>query len=292
MKQRIITGLVFTLVVAAFIIPGYWTIWPPILLLIVVAVIASFEITRAVQRCGSRPCLPLVICGSLFFLLPLLTFFLQAETRTLQAVAASVAISLFFLLLFAMAGTIVRLLIDGPKAFPDALATGTILLYVAFPLSCAVLLLTHFDGGWLWLIIGLSAPWVSDVSAFFTGSLLGRHLVVPALSPKKTIEGCLGGIVGSMLSQILIFCLFRKVFGHAGPVQSDYLLFAVLSGLLLSIASQLGDWLASGFKRYCGVKDFGDVLPGHGGLMDRFDSAFFTLPITLVLAVLFQVIRV
>jgi phosphatidate cytidylyltransferase len=131
---------------------------------------------------------------------------------------------------------------------------------------------------------------MSDVFAYFTGSLLGRHLIVPSLSPKKTVEGSLGGIAGSILSQMLIFHLFRDLLGRSACRSSDYLAFAILSGLLLSIASQLGDWLASGFKRYCGIKDFGDVLPGHGGLMDRFDSAFFTLPVTLILAVLYQVL--
>lgn len=288
MKQRILTGLIFTAIIAAFVIPGYWTIWPPIILLAAVAVIASCEISSAMRHCLRRPCLSLVIGGSLFCLLPLAARLIWQLEVSLLFAAATFAFALFCLLVFMSASVIVRLLIDGPGSFPDAMATGGSMLYIAFPLTCAVLLLTHLDGGWLWLIIGLSAPWVSDVFAYFTGSLFGRHLIVPALSPKKTIEGSLGGIVGSMLSQMLIFHLFRDLLGRPASRPADYLVFAILSGLLLSIASQLGDWLASGFKRYCCIKDFGDVLPGHGGLMDRFDSAFFTLPISLGLAILYQ----
>jgi phosphatidate cytidylyltransferase len=290
MKQRILTGLIFTIIIAAFVIPGYWTIWPPVILLAAVAVIASCEITSALRHCRRRPCLSLVIIGSLFCLLPLATRLIWLPDITLFSAAASFALALFCLLVYMTVSVISRLLIDGPASFPDALATGGAMLYVAFPLTCAMLLLTHIDGGWMWLVIGLSAPWMSDVFAYFTGSLLGRRLIVPSLSPKKTVEGSLGGIVGSILSQMLIFHLFRDLLGTSGCQSSGYLAFAILSGLLLSIASQLGDWLASGFKRYCSIKDFSDVLPGHGGLMDRFDSAFFTLPVTLILAVLYQVL--
>ncbi|MDW7656092.1 MAG: phosphatidate cytidylyltransferase [Bacillota bacterium] len=290
MKQRILTGLIFTIMIAAFVIPGYWTMWPPVILLAAVAVIASCEISSAMRHCCRKPNLTLVIIGSLFCLLPLATRLIWSPDATLFSAVASFALALFCLLVFMAASIIARLLIDGPSSFPDALATNGAMLYVSFPLTCAILLLTHIDGGWLWLVIGLSAPWVSDVFAYFTGSLFGRHLIVPSLSPKKTVEGCFGGIAGSMLSQMLIFHLFRDMLGGSVNRPSIYLTFAILSGLLLSIASQLGDWLASGFKRYCGIKDFGDVLPGHGGLMDRFDSAFFTLPITLILAILYQVI--
>lgn len=290
MKQRIITGLVFTVVIAAFVIPGYWTMWPPLVLFAAIAVIAACEITDAMRHCQCRPCLPLVISGSLFCLLPLATRLIPLPEEAFYATAVSLAITLFCLLLFMATGTIIRLLVDGVASLPDAAATGGSMLYIAFPLTCAVLLLTHVDKGWLWLVIGLSAPWVSDVFAYFAGSLVGRHLIVPALSPKKTIEGSLGGLAGSMVSQVIVFILFRDWLTGSPVRPAAYFLFAILSGLLLSIASQLGDWLASGFKRYCDIKDFGDRLPGHGGLMDRFDSVFFTLPVALFLSVIYQIL--
>ncbi|MDD3931145.1 MAG: phosphatidate cytidylyltransferase [Clostridiaceae bacterium] len=290
MKQRILTGILFALVVAAFIIPGFWTIWPPIIFLSGVAVVAALEIDGAMRACSRKPCRSLVVAGSLFMLLPLLAGMLHPETNPLMASGFALGLTLFFLALFSGISSIIRLLIDGPASFPDALATGGIMLYIAFPLSCAMLLVSQMPDGFIWLIIGLSAPWVSDVFAYFSGSLLGRRQIVPRLSPKKTIEGSLGGIVGSILSQLVVFYLFRDWFGRPDLPSSTVFLFAILTGLLLSVFSQLGDWLASGFKRYCGVKDFGSVLPGHGGLMDRFDSVFFTLPIAAFLAILYQVI--
>lgn len=290
MKQRIVTGIIFAVVVAAFVIPGYWTIWPTVLFFAGVAVIASFEIDAAMRSCQRRPCRSLVIAGSLLMLLPLLSKMIVIESSPLITAGFSFGFTLFILALFSGISMIIRILIDGPEAFPDALATGGTMLYIAFPLSCAIILLSQVENGFIWLIIGLIAPWVSDVFAYFTGSVFGRRLIVPRLSPKKTIEGSLGGIAGSIFAQMLIFHFFRNWLGNADIRPSFYLLFAIFSGLLLSIFSQLGDWLASGFKRFCGVKDFGSVLPGHGGLMDRFDSVFFTMPIAAFLAILYQVI--
>lgn len=289
MKQRIITGIVFTLAVAVFVVPGYWSKWPPLVLFAGVAVIASIELVAALRQIGLKPCLPVTACGGLLMLVPLAVGFLIPE-RDLFSLMTGFSLLAAVVLFFMVVAILARLLIDGPQALPDAVATAAIMAYVAFPLGCPVLLLDQFAVGWVWVLIGLTAPWVSDVFAYFTGSLIGRRPIVPILSPKKTLEGCLGGIAGSMVLQVVIFQIFRNMLGYpsARPVAS--IVFALASGLVLSIASQLGDWLASGLKRYCRIKDFGRVLPGHGGLMDRFDSAFFTLPVALVLAMLYRLL--
>lgn len=294
MKQRVITGFLFTLCIAAFIVPGYWSPWPPVILFAAVAVIAAWEIVGALRQRSLKPNLPLAIIGSLLMLVPLLGDEILPSVKGLQLglqlPLAGFALMAFILLLFALISTIGLLLKRGPQALPDAVATAAVMIYVAFPLSCPVLLQSRVPGGWLWVLIGLSAPWVSDVFAYFTGTLFGRHPIVPLLSPKKTAEGCLGGIAGSMLSQLLIFHLFSGILGHPSLLRPALIAFALTSGLVLSVASQLGDWLASGIKRWCGVKDFSNILPGHGGIMDRFDSAFFTLPVTLFLALLYQIV--
>jgi phosphatidate cytidylyltransferase len=290
MKQRIITGLFFTLVIAAFIVPGYWTNWTPMVLFAVIAVIASCELVSAMRACGRHVMVSRVIPGSLISLLPLLLHVVLPMDDGVPSAALALSVSLLGLFFALAAGSISSLIAHGPAAFPDAMAGGGVALYVAFPLTCACVLFLFTGHGWHWLVIGLSAPWISDVFAYFTGSLFGRHRIVPALSPKKTLEGCLGGLAGGMLFQVVVFQLFRVLLGSAGVWQPAALWFALLSGLVLSVASQLGDWLASGYKRYCGIKDFGAVLPGHGGLMDRFDSVFFTLPVALVLSVLHQLI--
>ena len=311
MKQRIITGIIFTLVMAAFIVPGYWIIWPPVVLFAAIALMASHELIGALRQHRLDASYRLAGAGSLLMLLPLAGGWIFGSSGWLPARSGpfrdrfaaglarietpliSLGLTLFVLVLVMMIGSIVLLLKKGPDSLPAAASTMVVMGYVAFPLSCPILLLDQVPGGWLWVVIGLATPWVSDVSAYFVGSFFGRHAIVPILSPKKTVEGFLGGIAGSMLIQIVIFVLFKRQLSQPDQPLNlvMLLLFAMITGAVLSIASQLGDWFASGFKRWCGVKDFGRIMPGHGGIMDRFDSAFFTLPLTLVMACLYQILQ-
>ncbi len=300
MKQRIITGIFFIVVIAVFIVPGYWDkfSWTPVILFAIVALLASRELVQVLRVKGLRPNMLLANLGSLLMLLPLLGSYLFRnghkgnEIGFTDQIAGGFAL-MSFVLLAVMCFSIIGFIIKrGPEALPDAVATAAIMAYVAFPLSCPVLLTDQVKGGYLWLLVGLVSPWISDVFAYFTGSLIGRHHIVPSISPKKTLEGFFGGVIGCMLVIPLVFYLFGHTLGEQSYMDWTGVAFAMVSGLILSIASQYGDWLASGIKRWCGVKDFGKILPGHGGIMDRFDSAFFTLPIALTLAVLYQVLKI
>jgi phosphatidate cytidylyltransferase len=229
--------------------------------------------------------------GSLLFLAPL---FLTGLAKTAPTVAGFrpllfECLSLLgFLLLCAAAWVAVILLIrKGPEGLPAGLAVAGLILYLAFPLGSGLILLMTVPRGMLWLIVALMAPWFSDMFAYFTGSAIGSNPIVPQISPKKTVEGSLGGIAGSMLSLALFFYFFLRVQPDMPSSIPYNLLFSLASGLLLSVASQLGDWLASGVKRWSGIKDFGTIFPGHGGILDRFDSVLFTLPMTLFLAVIY-----
>ena len=298
MKQRIITGIIFTLAIAVFIVPGYWTIWPPIAMFVAAALICAHELSQVLRARGMKPASGVIKAGSLMVLLPLIgasCFFpnQQIEASDLGSqVAAGFSLMTFALLVISFFIVILMLIRRGPNGLPDAVATVSAIIYVVFPLGCAVLLISRVGGGFLWLLVGLTSPWITDSFAYFTGFLIGRRPIIPQLSPKKTLEGSIGGVIGCMLVIPLVFYLFGHTLGvHAHP---DWmmLLFAMLSGLILSIASQFGDWFASAIKRWCTVKDFGKLLPGHGGLLDRFDSAFFTLPIGLLLAFLYQLLFV
>jgi phosphatidate cytidylyltransferase len=108
----------------------------------------------------------------------------------------------------------------------------------------------------------------TDIFAYFTGQAIGKHKLSPKISPKKTIEGAIGGILGS----VLLCVVFGHFFGEL------LLLHYAVIGVLGSILAQLGDLTASIFKRKMGVKDYGMLIPGHGGIMDRFDSVLFTAP--------------
>lgn len=132
-----------------------------------------------------------------------------------------------------------------------------------------VYLLRTLPDGWIWVAFMLIGTWVSDTSAFFIGKYFGKHRLARLLSPGKTIEGAVGGVAGSFLvafAFVYIYPFLPRV-----PL--------LVLGFLLGLAAQAGDLVESAFKRQVGVKDAGDIIPGHGGMLDRFDSMLFTAPL-------------
>ncbi|NLK20797.1 MAG: phosphatidate cytidylyltransferase [Epulopiscium sp.] len=133
----------------------------------------------------------------------------------------------------------------------------------------------------IWLIF-ISA-WGSDTGAYFTGITIGKHKLCPNVSPKKTIEGALGGVVGGALLALLyggVLLYFRNI---SIP---NFLMVCAVIGAMGAIISQLGDLTASSIKRLVDIKDYGKLFPGHGGVLDRFDSILFTAPLVYYLIVL------
>ena len=148
------------------------------------------------------------------------------------------------------------------------------LIYLPLLLGHLVLLRQLPDGrGWVFLV--LFAVMACDSLAYFVGVSFGKHKLYPAVSPKKSIEGSLGGLVGSCLGVWLAAALFLPAFG---------LEHVILVGLLLGIVGQVGDLFESLLKRACGVKDSGGIFPGHGGILDRLDSLLFAFPLAYYLA--------
>lgn len=135
--------------------------------------------------------------------------------------------------------------------------------------------------------MALVIPWVADIGAYFIGSFFGRHKLCPKISPKKTVEGAAGGIIGGVLGALcdaLVFQIFLFVSGE----QIHYLSLIIVA-LIGSLISIVGDLSFSIIKRMCHVKDYGNVIPGHGGLLDRCDSVVFAAPLLLVFTQYFPI---
>jgi len=130
----------------------------------------------------------------------------------------------------------------------------------------------------VWMI--LISSWVCDTCAYFTGVAFGKHRMAPVLSPKKSVEGAIGGIVGSAVIGALFSVLVAK---QTAPGEAITVAFAVIAGVG-AVLSQIGDLAASAIKRNHGIKDYGSCIPGHGGIMDRFDSVIFTAPVIYFMA--------
>ena len=156
---------------------------------------------------------------------------------------------------------------------------------VSISFSCLAYLRTtsHRDerDGLFYVFLALIIPWMCDIGAYFIGTFFGRHKLCPAISPKKTVEGLIGGIVVSVGSSVLGAYLYQVLaLGDSAYVS---LWQIALLALLCAPLSVLGDLFASIIKRQSGVKDFGHIMPGHGGIMDRFDSMMFVLPVLYIL---------
>lgn len=162
----------------------------------------------------------------------------------------------------------------------QGIASITGVLYINFIIFHLVIIDNMFSSvsvigsleisGWnsfVWLVV-LSA-FGADIFAYFTGTFVGKHKLCPSISPKKTVEGAIGGVVGS-----IVLC---ALFAHF--LMRDNLTLAVLFGAVGGVVSQFGDLTASVMKRKLGVKDWGTLIPGHGGILDRIDSIMFAAPV-------------
>ena len=130
--------------------------------------------------------------------------------------------------------------------------------------------------GMFYVIIAISSAWISDVGGFFAGSLFGRHKLCPNISPKKTVEGAVGSFVLNIFAMLFFGYIFQAVY-YANCVQVSFLSLFLI-GFFGTILSILGDLSFSLIKRSCHIKDFSEIIPGHGGILDRFDSVIFEAP--------------
>lgn len=146
------------------------------------------------------------------------------------------------------------------------------IVYIPFLFS-HLLFIEKLKYGSIILWLPFLTAWFTDTFAYFVGIYMGRVKLCPSISPKKTVEGALGGIIGSIVLTTLSGFIINKFGADIGIIHF------VITGFLCGVASELGDLAASYIKRYTGIKDFGNIIPGHGGIMDRFDSILFTVPV-------------
>ncbi len=157
------------------------------------------------------------------------------------------------------------------KNLPAVFFTAAGVLYISVLGSFGIKFKFMENGQW-WLFILLLMTWVYDAGAYFVGSAIGRHKLLPRISPGKTVEGCAGGVVINVITSVIVF--YTVIPAGLGLRVYDMAVLAVI----LSFAGQAGDLSASLVKRYCGVKNSSGLLGPHGGLMDKIDSSIFNAP--------------
>ena len=260
MKTRIISAVIMLPLLIFLYLGGMW--------LKVAVVIISFigldEFYKGFKAEGVDPCMP-VGFGSI----PLLYIFHTINTSQPQGGPDGSVLYLLWLFIVVVASMVYGFKVEERKT-EDMAATVLGIFYVVFFFHFAVLIdECEYAHNYIWLVFIIAFG--TDIFAYFTGMLLGKHKLCPTLSPKKTIEGAVGGMVGAMVFSLLFGNFFLEP-GHAFNIHF------ILMTLIGSVISQLGDLSASAFKRQMGIKDYGKLIPGHGGILDRFDSVLFVAP--------------
>ena len=147
--------------------------------------------------------------------------------------------------------------------------------------------------GMFYVLIAVLSAWVADAGAYFAGTFFGKHKLCPTISPKKTVEGAVGGVLGTMVFGVLVTVIYSiaadrmEEFTRSNIGVSMYVIIALLA-CVAAVLGIYGDLFASVVKRQCGIKDYGTIFPGHGGILDRFDSVMFIAPfVTMVVIAAF-----
>jgi len=267
---RIVVGIVFALVYLTFLL-----VLPPIGLacgMAFVVALASYEMLRATKTANHR-----IIYGVTVFAAALIPvgYYCGVGEQVLRLAVLAIMVGLF--------GVAIRHYGDGDNAvrYEQILVCLFAGVLIPFCLSSLVQLRMMENGRFLVLLPVICAN-LTDVGAYFVGMFFGKHRGITKVSPNKSLEGYIGGILFGCVIMMLYGLVLRQFAGIAVsmPVLAAY-------GLIGSAVTELGDLSFSLIKRQHGVKDYGDLMPGHGGMMDRFDSTVFAAPAVLMLVELF-----
>lgn len=242
----------------------------------ILSFVAVYEMLRAVGL--EKSYLITIPAYALAFAFPFLAYFLAAP-HTFAYLLACVA-GLFLYLIYTF---FVAVFMKGALSFSAVSQAFCIVTYVIFSFTSISFMryMNAKTGLWTFVLV-LVCAWGSDVFAYFTGRLFGRHKLIPEVSPKKTVEGAIGGIVCATGLAVL----YGFILSRATSLVPNYIVLA-LCGFVLSAVSQVGDLIASLIKREHGIKDYGNIFPGHGGVMDRFDSVLSITTILMAVCLLF-----
>ena len=265
--KRIITGIIGLPIVALILIFGNKYIIDA--LISVVALISIYEYFNAIKNDTNVKYLKwigYISCLAIALLHVIPSNFI---VKAISFYVVLVIVEMFLLILLSKMRIGIK----------DVALTFFGMVYIIFFLAF-IPLLYGLEGGKFLVWYILISAWGTDTFAYFTGMKFGKHKF-SKISPKKSIEGCVGGLVGATLLMVIFTIFVNKYTSINMPYW-----YIIIMGIILSILSQIGDFSASAIKRTVGIKDFGKLFPGHGGMLDRIDSIIFIAPFTYFLITL------
>lgn len=269
-KTRLLSGIILVIVLAAALIMGDLVLWALLLFISLVGLREFYNAVRKKEQNSSLPTLEAVgYAGCVaYYLIMLLK---SGDSYLFLALIMTLTVMMFVYVF------------SYPALGSDQLMSSYFgVIYVPVMISFIYLTRRHPDGIFLVWMIFISS-WICDTCAYCVGMLFGKHKLAPRLSPKKSVEGAIGGVLGAALVGALYGYILTIIGSQTGPVVWT---FSIIGGIG-AVISQIGDLTASAIKRNHGIKDYGKLIPGHGGILDRFDSVIATAPIIYALAVLF-----
>lgn len=272
MKTRVISGVLGSLLVATMLILGQFF---SIIYSILVAVVSTL--------CVSEVFVAGEIIKKIWLYIPSAFFAFACPI----IINTHYIMPLTFIYLFVM--FVVMVVFCKEVTFDKIAFSILTTLIIVFGLGCAVLLCNRNQNQSLYYImLSLVIPWLADSGAYFAGNLFGKHKLCPEVSPKKTVEGAIGGLVVGVLGAIVFSLIFDNfVFTHGEKTLYFPLIIMAILGVIVSI---FGDLSFSMIKRSCHIKDYGSIIPGHGGILDRCDSLIFTIPFVFLFTEYFHIL--
>jgi phosphatidate cytidylyltransferase len=262
-RTRFLSSVVGLALLFAIVLSGQIGL---LIAVIIIALIGIAEFYKSVANIGYRPIrvIGYLSCISLLFI--------SSYEKTFAGLFKP--ISYFSLSIFLLIMALFFLMVLMPKKYNvnDISLTVFGIIYVVFLISF-IISVRNLEYGkyYIWLIF--IGAWATDTFAYLSGVLFGKTKILPEISPKKSLEGSIGGVIGCIAVTLIYGLSVNKYMGNI-PIY-HFIIIAFLSGII----SQVGDWTASAIKRYVKVKDFGNIMPGHGGVLDRIDSILFTAPL-------------
>ncbi len=275
MKQRVITAIVGIPVVLVVLMFSHTLVLPFVVGLF--AAVGEFEMLGCL---GLRKKLSVAIPSVIFVgIVPFATrYVVLALERTSYFLAVFAAVSfvyMFYLICLAVVS-------KGTKGISDMALCAITAMYITSGFSAMILLrdvkLGESDLGFYLFMLVFIGAWIPDAAGYFCGRAFGKHKLIPDVSPKKTVEGAIGGV----LFGGVFFALFGLLVGCMEVAEPNYISLA-LTGVVIAVISIFGDLIASLIKRQYGIKDYGKLFPGHGGVMDRFDSILAIAPFLMMI---------
>ncbi len=269
MKQRLISSVIyFSLLLCILLINNNIV---DSIIVTLVSLISMYEYTKCFRQKGYNPISIIGYIGCISIFLMGMNIDFYTKMLMLRIFIPALLIVMFiYIILKKLKVTVI-----------DVAITLLSLVYIPFLFSFVKLILSMENGRiYIWLV--LLGAFMSDIFGYIIGKSFGKHKLCPEISPKKSKEGAIAGIIGVTISYIIFTLLVNNFLD-----MNINIWIMIFASVVIAVAGQFGDLAASSIKRFCSVKDFGSIMPGHGGILDRCDSVLFVAPLVYILLKLF-----